>query len=146
MRNLHRCHCLQKFSQYEKTKNTYWRKSTGPPLLPSSSIQRVKNTSGRLLSMLSFFFRALLYTHSRNNWSFLREVYVSNNWALFAVHAWFLNHEAKASWYVQQHDKTAIALTKYSCKCSYITKIRNFLRSFSSKFSLFNQGSQTFLA
>ena len=33
--------------------------------------------------------------------------------ALFAVHVWFLYHEAKARWRVQQQDETAI---KYSCK------------------------------
>ena len=37
MRNLHRCHCLQKFSKYEKI-NTYRLGSNGVPF----SIQRVK--------------------------------------------------------------------------------------------------------
>ena len=31
MRNLHRCHCKQKFSKYEKTRKTYRLGSNGPP-------------------------------------------------------------------------------------------------------------------
>ena len=31
MRNLHRCHWMQKFSKYEKTRKTYRLGSNGPP-------------------------------------------------------------------------------------------------------------------
>ena len=34
MRNLHRCHCMQKFSKYEKTRKTYRLGSNGPPPAP----------------------------------------------------------------------------------------------------------------
>ena len=73
------------------------------------------NNSGRLLWISFIFFLAVLYTHSRN-FSFKFFAYFSNNWALFAVNFWFLNHEAKACWWVQQQNETAIILTKSSCK------------------------------
>ena len=60
------------------------------------------------------FFVTVLCTHSWNNWNFSGKVYFSNNWAFFcrSFHAWFLYHEAKACWWVQQQDETAILLTK----------------------------------
>ena len=99
-----------------------------------------KNTSGRLLWILSFLSSS--FTHCQNNWNFSRKVYFSNN--LFSVYVWLLNHEAKACWWVQQKDKTAIMLTKYLCKREN-KKIRDFLRSFSLKLLLFDQGSLPFL-
>ena len=87
-----------------------------------SNIVFFKNTFRRLLWKLRFFSRFLtvLFTHSRKNWNFSWKIYFSNNWALFAVYVWFLyDHEAKACWWVQQQDETAIILTKYSCKCEH---------------------------
>ena len=77
------------------------------------SIKKVffKNTSGRLLWILSFFFELVLYRYSRNNWN------------IFQVIGFFLllmssfqtmkpRHVDKSS----KQDETAIILTKYLCK------------------------------
>ena len=71
------------------------------PIKKETPIVFFMNTSGRLLYKLSFFksFLTVLYTHSRNNCNFSRKVYFLNNWALFAVHVWFLYHGAKVSWW-----------------------------------------------
>ena len=46
-------------------------------------------------SVFFHIFLTVLYTHSRNNWNLSRKVYFPNNWALFAVHVWFLYNGAK---------------------------------------------------
>ena len=51
MRNLHRCHCLEKINKYEKTAKRYQLGSNGPP--PSLSIQRVRYSINK--NILNFF-------------------------------------------------------------------------------------------
>ena len=64
------------------------------------------------LSLSLSLSQAVLYTHSKNNWNFSRKVNFLNNRALFTVDVWFLNHVAKACWWVQQQDETAIIFFK----------------------------------
>ena len=98
-----------------------------------------KNTSRRLLWILSFFFQLVLYRYSRNNWN------------IFQVIRFFLllksSFQTNKSRHVDKSSKqeeTAIILTKFHASLS-ITKIRNFFGSFPLSFSLLNQGSLTFL-
>ena len=74
----------------------------------------LKNTSGRLLWILSFLFELVLYRYSRNKWN------------IFQVIGFFLllmsglqtmkpRHVDKSS----RQDETANILTKYSCKCEH---------------------------
>ena len=77
-----------------------------------------------------YIFLTVLYTHSRNIWNFLRKVYFSNNWALFAVNVEFLYHGAKAYYTDKSINRREQRLYWQSIHASVnSTKIRNFLRS-----------------
>ena len=107
--------------------------------------KRLRQCSSRLLCSFS-----VLYVHSRNNWNFSRKVQkvcFPNNRTHFTVLLAFKPWRqvmlispaiGRNSSYLDYIDKVFMHITN-------IAKIRNFLRSFPVKFSLFKQGSLTLL-
>ena len=88
-------------SRLENPQNLYDNNCAGVPFYTKlQAADRLERDSNRTLSktalnFFSHFFLTVLYTHSRNNLNFSRKVCFSNNWALFAVHVWFLYNRAK---------------------------------------------------
>ena len=76
-----------------------------------------RNTSGLLLLNFTVlvFFQAAFFLYFRNILVVIFEKdFYSNNQTLFADHASLLNHKAKAWWWIQLQEETAITLTKIS--------------------------------
>ena len=118
-----------KFIGKQLCQSLFFEKVTGGrPMKKRLQHSVLKNTSGRLLWKLRGFFHTfltVLCTHCKKKSDFPRKVYFSNNWALFAVHVWFLYREAKTYWWVLKQDETAIILTSIHGSVS-IAKIRLF--------------------